>query len=153
MIRPTRLVESCANEAKLSTPFLINCLFACFYCFVFFFYCGNVDPVAAMADGTEAAEAADPAAEEPVRAGARPAGRDVVDPVPKEWRNGAGQIAAQRGSERPESTVPRTGQIESPAQRVARGCRHGSTPKTARLEQEKHYIARPVLEKAGLPQQ
>lgn len=49
-----------------------------------------------MARGAQAAQAADPPNEKPVRASAGPARRDLVDAVPKERRNGLAEIPAER---------------------------------------------------------
>ena len=51
-----------------------------------------------MAIGTETVEATSPAIEEPIGTGAIEAGRDVVDVVPEERRNGAIEIAVERGA-------------------------------------------------------
>lgn len=78
----------------------------------------TTDSAAAVASGAETAEATDPAAQVPVRAGARPAGRDVLDPVPKERGDGARQVPAEGCPERPEPAVPGAGQTQGPAQGV-----------------------------------
>lgn len=73
-----------------------------------------------MAIGSETIEAAGAAAQGPAGASAVEAGRDVVDALPKERRDGLAQIAAEGSPKRAESTLPGNGQDAGPAQGVSR---------------------------------
>lgn len=79
-----------------------------------------IDSDAAMAIGSQTVETAGAATEEPVGASAVEVGRDVMDALPEERRDGLAQISAERIAKRAESTLPGNGQNAGPVEGVSR---------------------------------